>query len=64
MSTPDDADTDADGGWRYGLDEVGPEAEAETRLPIEPGTPSLENAVFVALGALLALALLVSVINP
>jgi hypothetical protein len=64
MSTPDDAEADADDGWRYALDEVGPEAEAESRPPIEPGSPSLENAVFVALGVLLTLALLVSVINP
>jgi len=67
MSTPDDAEADDD-GWRFALDEVGPEAEAEAdaegRPPIEAGSPSVENALFVALGALLAVVLLVSVINP
>jgi hypothetical protein len=61
MPTPDEADDDA---WRFALDEVGPEAEEETRPPIEPGSPSLENVVFVVLGVLLTLALLLSVINP
>ena len=74
MSTPDDPNNgtpgrddedDGDGPWRFALDEVGPEAEEQdTRPPIEPGSPSLENAVFVLLGALLTLALLVAVINP
>jgi hypothetical protein len=63
MSTPDEADDD--GPWRFALDEVGPEAEEEdTRPPIEPESLSLENALFVVLGVLLALAVLFSVINP
>lgn len=52
--------------WKYGVDEVGDSAEADANATeeaepeerdrrIEPGTPNLENAVFVALGALLAL---------
>lgn len=60
--------SDSDGEWKYGIDEVGEDATehegAETDDPsdpeatdrrIEPGSPSLENALFVALGALLAL---------
>jgi hypothetical protein len=63
MSTPDEADDDEP--WRFALDEVGPEAEEqEVRPPIEPGSPSLENALFVLLGVLLTVALLFSVINP
>ena len=59
--------SDSDGEWKYGIDEVGEDAteheDAETGDPndqeaerrIEPGSPRLENALFVALGALLAL---------
>lgn len=40
--------------WKYDLDEVGEEAdpdeEEEEARNLEPGSPSLENAVFVALG--------------
>lgn len=35
--------------WEYELDEVGPEAEPEVE-PIEPGAPSVENAVFFVMG--------------
>lgn len=43
--------------WKYDLDDVGPEAEPEEPdvPPIEKGNPSLENVVFVLLGALAAL---------
>lgn len=43
--------------WKYDLDDVGPEAEPdEPELPpVEKGAPSLENVVFVLLGALAAL---------
>ena len=40
--------------WKYDLDEVGEDAEPdeeERDLNLEPGSPSLENAFFVALGA-------------
>ncbi|PSQ45693.1 hypothetical protein BRD15_11070 [Halobacteriales archaeon SW_6_65_15] len=41
--------------WKYDLDEVGEEAESEEEderdQHLEPGSPSLENAFFVALGA-------------
>jgi hypothetical protein len=40
--------------WKYDLDEVGEDAEPdeeEIEQNLEPGSPTLENAVFVALGA-------------
>lgn len=59
---------DSDGEWKYSIEDVGEDAEG-TEGPeheggsdpeaidrrVEPGSPSLENALFVALGALLAL---------
>ncbi|NEU57641.1 hypothetical protein [Halorussus sp. MSC15.2] len=41
--------------WKYETDEVGedgyePEAADESLEPLEPGSPSVENALFVALG--------------
>jgi hypothetical protein len=37
--------------WKYELDEVGEDAEPDEPDPeLEPGSPSLENALFVALG--------------
>ena len=63
-STPaDDEPTDARSGenededergadeWRFGIDEVGENAERDRT--IDPGSPSLENAAFVLLGVLL-----------
>lgn len=52
MSDPED-----DGEWRFGLDEVGEEAEGPIepeREPLEPESISLENVAFVLLGVLLA----------
>jgi hypothetical protein len=63
---PPDAETDEEGEseWRFGLDEVGADAEgrdgsqedarpgARPKEPMEPGSVSLENAVFVLAGAL------------
>ena len=61
---------DSDGEWKYSIEDVGEDAEdgetPETKgekpadpeaidRRIEPGSPSLENALFVVLGALLAL---------
>jgi hypothetical protein len=40
--------------WQYDVDEVGDDAEeaATDRTPIEPESVDIENAVFVAVGAL------------
>ena len=39
--------------WKYDLDEVGDDAPAdELDEPLEPGSPSMENAAFVLLGVL------------
>lgn len=48
-----DVDSDADPEaeqWRFGLDEVGEDAEPE-RPPLEPGSVSAENAFFILVGA-------------
>ena len=46
------------GDWKFDLDEVGPEAEAEEEEregpPIEPGSPTLENVIPFLLGIALA----------
>ncbi|MFC4360038.1 hypothetical protein ACFO0N_18980 [Halobium salinum] len=54
-----DGDGDGDGEgeegeWRFGLDEVGEDAEPERepREPLEPESVSVENAFFVLVGAL------------
>ncbi|PSQ06936.1 hypothetical protein BRC97_04480 [Halobacteriales archaeon QS_6_71_20] len=53
------------GQWRFALDEVGPEAEAEREAarnpPIEPEPVDVENALFVVAGVLGTLLLLFSV---
>lgn len=42
--------------WKYDLDEVGEDADDEhERETLEPGSPSLENAVFVLLGVFVTL---------
>jgi hypothetical protein len=48
--------------WRFGVDEVGPDAEVETETEesIEPELISLEHATFVALGVLLAVGVIVT----
>lgn len=59
----DVGDGDGGGGWRFGIDEVGPDsgedgeegnvlgsADAALEDP-EPGSPTAENAFFVILGA-------------
>jgi hypothetical protein len=41
--------------WKYDLDEVGDDASPtadERDEPLEPGSPSIENAAFVLLGVL------------
>lgn len=54
MSGDSDPDEET---WRFGVEDVGEEAEP-TEEPIEPGSPSLENTVFVLLGMLLAVVIL------
>jgi hypothetical protein len=59
-------DDDGDGGWRFGIDEVGPDSDDDgeegeegnvlgsTDAALEdpePGAPTAENAFFVLLGA-------------
>jgi hypothetical protein len=41
-----------EGEWRFGVDEVGEEAEDDfpDPDPIEPGSPSAENVAFFVLG--------------
>jgi hypothetical protein len=51
--TEDDSqsgDGDVDDAWRFGLDDV--DEDGIVQSTIEPGTPSLENALFVVLGVL------------
>ncbi|MFC7136467.1 hypothetical protein ACFQRB_07885 [Halobaculum litoreum] len=58
MSGERDPGVDSDGNeWRFGLDEVGPEAEAaraaaREEAPIEPESIGVENALFVVAGVL------------
>lgn len=42
--------------WRFAVDEVG--EDAPTRDPLEPGSVSPENALFVAVGVLLTVGIL------
>jgi len=58
---PDSTDDAPEDDWQFGLDEVGPEAETAPE-PLEPGSPSLENAAFVLLGVALAVLLLVAAV--
>ena len=63
MNDRDVAD-DIDESWEFSLSDIdqreaeteaAAEAEQERSEPIEPGTPSLENTVFVLLGVVLTL---------
>ncbi|SEO43172.1 hypothetical protein SAMN04487948_102394 [Halogranum amylolyticum] len=63
QSPSDDRSADDDTEWQFGLDEVGEDAETtdEPELPpLEPGDPSLENAMFVLLGVVGTLLIFVS----
>ena len=69
MSSSDDPWTDEsdadDSEWRFGLDEVGPDADPDPeyeREPLEPGSPSLENVAFVLLGVVGTLLLFLTAI--
>lgn len=50
--------------WKYGLDEVGPEAEENGRLgpPIEPDRPSIENVIPFVAGMVLAVYIFLQVL--
>lgn len=52
--------------WKYEIDEVGEEAESELDgpdlEPLEPGSPTAENAFFVVLGVATTLFLFARVI--
>jgi hypothetical protein len=59
-----DADSDADRDvdtWKFELDEVDEDGVVDDRETIEPGSPSLENTVFVLLGALVTIGIIVRV---
>ncbi|USZ69092.1 hypothetical protein NGM10_04975 [Halorussus salilacus] len=51
--------SDSDSEWTYDLDEVGEDAEDDPDPELYPGSPSAENAFFVALGVLTTLAVFV-----
>lgn len=57
MSQGPDSRSDDDHEWRFGIDDVGPEAEPDDPepAPIEPEPISLEHAAFVGLGIVLTL---------
>lgn len=55
----DDAVSDDEREWRFGVEDVGPDGIVEQdRDPIEPGSPKAEHAAFVLLGVVAALLLL------
>ncbi len=60
MTQGSQSESDDDHEWRFGVDDVGPEAEPEVPEPepIEPEPISLEHAAFVGLGVLLTLGLM------
>ena len=60
MSQGPESQSDDDNEWRFGIDDVGPEAEADEPEPdpIEPEPISLEHAVFVGLGIALTVGLI------
>ena len=54
-AVPEEERDDDDSQWRFALDEVGEDADPADPEPIEPGTPSVENTVFVLLGVTLSI---------
>ncbi len=56
----DSVSDDGDGEWEFGLDDVTEGGQKRPPAPpIEPGSPSLEGAVFLLLGVGLTLYVLV-----
>lgn len=57
MSQEPSSESEGDSEWRFGVNDVGPEAEEEPPEPdpIEPQPISLEHAAFVGLGIMLTL---------
>lgn len=59
-------DVDGDGeGWRFAVDEVGPDGVTEDThtpedVPIEPGDVEVEHAVFIALGVAITVGVLLA----
>jgi len=62
MSQGPPSQSDDDHEWRFGVDDVGPEAEPDEPdpEPIEPEPISLEHAVFVGLGIVLTLGIILT----
>jgi hypothetical protein len=54
-AVPEEERDDDESQWRFALDEVGEDAAPTDPEPIEPGTPSVENTVFVLLGVTLSI---------
>lgn len=50
------------GDWKYDVDEVGEDA-ADPTPALEPGSPSVENALFVILGVVTTLLVLASILG-
>lgn len=59
---PDDAADPGEENWTFELDEVDEEGVVDDRDPMEPGSPTLENALFVVLGALVTVGIIVRVL--
>jgi len=62
-SVDSDVESSADGDseWRFSIDAVGPDAEADTDdTTIEPESISLEHATFVVFGVLLTLGVVIT----
>jgi len=53
-AVPEEDRGDDESQWRFAVDEVGEDADPVGPDPIEPGTPTLENTVFVLLGVTLS----------
>ena len=67
MSQGPPSQSDDDHEWRFGVDDVGPEAEPDSPEPeppepepIEPESISLEHAVFVGLGIALTVGIILT----
>jgi len=48
--------------WEFTLEDLEENGEDDGRDPVEPGAPRLENALFVALGVLLAVGTVVGLV--